>query len=530
MSEIPYRITFRGPFAVHTPVGTEITPKGLKARALIALVAEAPDRKRARRWLEARLWSDRGPAQAAGSLRQCLFEIRTAFGAHSALIQSDRSKVWLLADRLGTDLEEAEGDREILEGLDVPDPEFEDWLRMLRQRHDRREPRRVPPQGATVIRGLRVHCLGRSDGPAQARITAQILADQIGRNIEDHVTAWRVSDLNAEAIRRTDLEVVCELSQSATHSVAFLRIVHLGTRRVLFSGFRQAATGVSQLLSDEGLAEFAHDAAMRCLERLPLAVGLDQPEAVAAGFAQLALRRLSSFETGQIAEADGLMARAHAADGNALWLGWRGFLSMARVVDRQDAAPELRDEAHAFCRTVVEKAGTNAQALALVALTRTMLFDDVEGGGELARLALVCNPANLFARQVLAVINGAAGRHEDAYALSSFCQPALAREDLRHLWDLYHCLVCISTRRFDEATAAAKRAIARAPSFAAPRRQLVALAIHAGDHSEARQQVEALARIEAGFSVDRMLRDPEYPVTTLRRAGLMEFNAASLER
>ena len=116
-----------GVFEVRDEAGQDRTPRGAKARALLALLARTPGHRRPRRWLEARLWSDRGQEQASGSLRQALTEVRKALGPLAERLTSDRDGVALagfgsdLADPVGARQALARG-REFLEGIDVLDP------------------------------------------------------------------------------------------------------------------------------------------------------------------------------------------------------------------------------------------------------------------------------------------------------------------------------------------------------------------------------------------------------------------------
>ena len=100
-----------GVFEVRDDEGRDCTPRGAKARAILAMLCQTPDRRRARRWLEARLWSDRAAEQASGSLRQSLMEIRKALGPEAALLVADRDSVRLSGVRtdLETDRETAAG-------------------------------------------------------------------------------------------------------------------------------------------------------------------------------------------------------------------------------------------------------------------------------------------------------------------------------------------------------------------------------------------------------------------------------------
>lgn len=133
------RISVRllGTFAVLDPAGNDISPKGRKAQAVIAMLCTGRDGKRTRTWLQTHLWSDRAQPQAAGSLRSCLHEIRTAFGDHASCITADRTKVEIDLDHVAIDLREMSSSQwletvssgtEFMEGCDIIDAEFIDWL------------------------------------------------------------------------------------------------------------------------------------------------------------------------------------------------------------------------------------------------------------------------------------------------------------------------------------------------------------------------------------------------------------------
>lgn len=127
--------------AIRLVDGADITPRGRKSRALLAFLL-IEDRPVARDQLAGLLWSERGQAQAHGSLRQCLTELRDL----APTIRIERHQVTL--DRPATDLgvmlaAAADGDAETLasnlargsdlfEDLDGVDLAFDDWLRAVR--------------------------------------------------------------------------------------------------------------------------------------------------------------------------------------------------------------------------------------------------------------------------------------------------------------------------------------------------------------------------------------------------------------
>ena len=96
-------ISVIGAFRVLARDGEDLTPRGRKARALLAILALTPTRRRSRPALQDKLWSDRGPEQGADSLRQTLTEIRRAFG--------ERYRSCLITDMRGVGLGRGAGHR-----------------------------------------------------------------------------------------------------------------------------------------------------------------------------------------------------------------------------------------------------------------------------------------------------------------------------------------------------------------------------------------------------------------------------------
>jgi TolB-like protein len=123
-----------------------------KSRALLAYLALPAGRGHARSKLVDLLWSNRGDEQARNSLRQALTELGRALETgQPGLLIKDHDTIALDAgavevDALVFERLTAAGNAEdlrradelfvgdLLDGIDIPDPNFEDWLRLERQR------------------------------------------------------------------------------------------------------------------------------------------------------------------------------------------------------------------------------------------------------------------------------------------------------------------------------------------------------------------------------------------------------------
>jgi len=144
-----------GPFAITDAKGNIITPKAQKTCAMLAMLILSPRATRTRVWLRDKLWSDRGEEQGAASLRQALLDARRTLSKHGvdvvladkksisldlSKINIDTERLMLPADESGLEPEAFERalKEDLLEGMDIRDPEFEDWLTLERQVWQRR--------------------------------------------------------------------------------------------------------------------------------------------------------------------------------------------------------------------------------------------------------------------------------------------------------------------------------------------------------------------------------------------------------
>lgn len=132
--------------------GQVIDVSGRKERALVAFLGMPPGELRSRDKLCGLLWGDRGDKQARDSLKQALHRLRSSFEFVLPLpIFADREFLALDRTAVAVDVQEfeqliSEGTPEaiaratalyrgdLLDGLDVRDPAFEEWLLIERQR------------------------------------------------------------------------------------------------------------------------------------------------------------------------------------------------------------------------------------------------------------------------------------------------------------------------------------------------------------------------------------------------------------
>jgi TolB-like protein len=145
-------LTLFGGFQARLATGQVIDLPGQKDRALLAILALSAGTTRSRDKLASLLWSDRGDQQARDSLKHALTRLRQCLepvspspivaGRESAKLDPSGLAIdvatfeRLLGERTPESLEKAtvlyRGD--LLEGIGIRDPAFEDWLLVERQR------------------------------------------------------------------------------------------------------------------------------------------------------------------------------------------------------------------------------------------------------------------------------------------------------------------------------------------------------------------------------------------------------------
>ncbi len=117
-----------GPLRFAVSDGRRLRLPGGRQQALLALLASAPDMWRHRSWLIDKLWSDSAPDRGRANLRQLLHATRQSLGAEFAdLFDVASDCIGLRPQRVR--LAGGPEDGELLEGFDLSQEGFEDWLR-----------------------------------------------------------------------------------------------------------------------------------------------------------------------------------------------------------------------------------------------------------------------------------------------------------------------------------------------------------------------------------------------------------------
>ena len=530
------RIFLSGPFRIETAAGADITPKGAKNQALLALLATSPDLFRNRRWLEDKLWSDRCADQASASLRQALSELRRALGDAHLVLVADRQKVGLKRAEVLVELSPA-GEPEFLEGIDIRDPEFADWLRNERHRQISLAPvphdlfaaqgagdahRRALPPARRGERRATVVVLQKSrmvaDGLA---LLEDLFIDGVALSLREALGVTVYTRRQTPDLPGTIVVCVQAMAGAGGERLLRARATEAETERLLWSG-SSAGLGGFHGPDDLGLVQFCN----QVIEVLGDAISLRTeggPTLDVQVLQRLAVRKLWTMVPERLAEAEVLLNLADGMVPCGLNAARRAQIRTLQMIERHRGdAQVLREEAVALTRIALERDPNNSMVLAVTAYVRCVTDPTPAYGAELARRSVRLNPNNPLAWDSLSYARLHAGQISEAHEIALRVQRIGAASPNKFWWDMGLCLTAAVTGNTRLALEMAESSLAGAPDFRAALRHVVALSAGADRPEAAVDAARNLQRLEEDFSIDALAHDPAYPVGVLRRSGILQ--------
>lgn len=184
------------------PGGFEI--KGAKHRALFALLATAPYGRRTRSYMQNLLWGTSCHDGGRQSLRTALSTIKSAMGpafdqlltVNNTEISLDLSRVEFLGGQGGS----GPGGGEFLEGIDIRDDDFNDWLLGVRQ---------APERFLALISGVPAAPMTPSVLPTIAILPFRLV---LGEEVHSVLGDWIAEEICRSLSRSHLLSVISHLS------------------------------------------------------------------------------------------------------------------------------------------------------------------------------------------------------------------------------------------------------------------------------------------------------------------------------
>ncbi|PKA44946.1 SARP family transcriptional regulator (plasmid) [Rhizobium sullae] len=567
----PFRMFLLGPFALVDAGGRPVTPKSKKAQALLAMLALSARGSRSRIWLRDKLWSDRSDDQAAASLRQALLDIHKTLGAARDLLIADKNTVWLDMDRLVLDTDlvvrmERSADQitdELLEGIDIRDPEFEDWLALERQNwyrrldegqvHDVFEPRQQPSRDIAKHSAL-LPLTGAPDRPRQGKALEiassnsyrgpgdggwqWIMALQspivVGAGEGGQIAATRFQNLIAKAIidglgigvtdlsftlpdieqreQQISLPIFLQLRLTFDGDMVLIELVmkHLINNRIHWLGsqaisrtqFERGEFGTAAALISQTVDQLAYFQETQANDGRLSQDGL-LIDAVNAIF------RLSR---GDLDNAERRLEEQIQYQPRSSTFAWLSFIRTFQVGQRFNALDaHLIEEAQVYARKALELDPQNSVSLALVGHVHSFLFGEYDYAANLFEKSIRLNPALPLSWDLYAMLHCYAGQPDKAVAMARWVQELGVYSPHRYYFDTTKCIAAALAGDHAAAIAAGEEALRSRPNFNSLLRYLASSHAHSGDLGGARHYLQRLEVVEGGFSINA-LRGSGYPL------------------
>ncbi|MEM0900081.1 MAG: hypothetical protein AAGI92_09050 [Pseudomonadota bacterium] len=569
-----FQIRLHGPFRVTDDAGLDRTPRTAHGRAMLAMLAVAPNNERANKWLEDRLWSDRMEESASGSRRTCIHTLRKHFGKHLPVIQTDMSIVSLNMEYFSIEARTADNHSQFLEGINISDSEFNNWLRDERHRRDFEKdcgyeegealgsqdvstpspdesafgstvysPRvhpntvgahRAPPDGiissssssseAAVSPSL-VVLHDENATPSREGLLAQGLSSSIGQILKDHSLA-RVIVSNERHMYEPDAQMSAPagsliLSMSAVDKSNLMRLAlkDLETRNQVWSEVLEVKKDTSPSQLPDALLRGINVASRAAADWFASASN-GQNRAIMEY--QNGVRLVSNHTPDAYVEADACFQRAYEFVPNGVYLAWRAYIRSFMVAEMMPyQAQQLKDEVEEFVAKAIELAPLNSLVLSLCAHVKFTVFLSSISAFELAKRSIELSPANAFGWACLGVSESHLGRPENGIRHCRRARNIAGGSHFRSHIEILCCIVAVMAGKFEEARHFGELGHDAAPSLAAPLRFLTAIYFHNQDEQRAQEMLEKLQELEPGFRL-RDLKAKDYPSESLRKSALIK--------
>lgn len=553
------RLQLVGSFRLLDSSGADITPRGQRAKALIAVLALSSDGIRGRKWIEGVLWSDRAPPQASGSLRQELSSVRKHLQAAGVdVLSADREVVRLDLDKLSIDLNDPASyypQRDLLEGLDVGDPEFEDWLRDERQSRKasrvandiagaEAQKRQVPHAQTGAAAGTfcampgtlpERPCIGLVwDAPVEpgcvANTTGELFIDSLERTLQSFdaidIFDFRTSHAQpSSGLTRPGPDWMISVAArpiGASVSLSVRLTSNDGQRKI----WTQSRVLDFATLTDPDhleLSALVNDTAFVTVDtvlKTPIPANATRHEAARLSLG--ALYRIFGLRNEDLDQAENMLLRAYELEKKSSYLAWLLFIHVTRLGERKVGPSEpYYEQVREFARRAVESDPFNPISLSLAALAYSFVFQEYDYALDLADRAVKANPSFAIARDIRALTLGYLGDAERGYSEAIIARQLGGPPQYRYLIDTTCCILSAISGRFEESIRHGHRVMAQQPNYLPALRYTAGSYGNCGQLDAARATLTRLRELEPDFSLE-LLRDRDYPVAGIRGSTVIQ--------
>lgn len=530
------RLHVLGPFRLCDAANRPIQLRSRKAQALLALLALSPRGERTRVWLRDKLWSTSDERRSSTNLRQILFELRRDIGPMAdRAIEFGPQTISLRVGRVWVDRQAVETDAslfhglglnettELLEGLDVGDPEFEDWLSVERgiwaDRAETLDATDIPaPASNRAIVGP------MAERSASQRVSLALLksvlhgADSLGLHLADRLVEGIANSIRElQPVRILDLRdqngSVEDLVASAnTEFYCRLRLLRIGdsvtltffvhrVSRMALEWSQSIQCRIDDLIAYDGrviqgfVAQNVDRLVRTLLESIP--EEQDGGDVLRSGYA--AMNLIFRMNDDALTQAMSLLDRPDMGR-SPLHAALRSYIASFHVGD--NIGP-YTDEARELLRAEIadRMSPTPFNSIALASLGHVLgyVFHEYEASGAVLEQAIRLNPAQAFAWDHYAlnkIYTGDFKAAQDAAERAAFLG---AYSPISFSYETTLAMASTLSGDYDRAVIAARRALQIQPRSNAALRYLMIAHSARGERTQAEGIRDRLLQLDPEF-------------------------------
>lgn len=524
MTQKLIEINLFGACIVRSADRTSYDLKGMKHRALLVLLATAPFGRRTRSFLQATLWGTSCYDSGRQSLRRALSDVKRLLGDDfDKLISSTNSDIALDLTKVRFIGEAGAG--EFLEGLDVKDEGFEDWLRSMRSNPEQLYSLYSPAVQATTTRSV----------PSIAILPFPMV---VGEPAEAVLGDWLAEEVCRSLSRSNLINVITHLSarQMIQQSFDLSQVrTRLGVDYAVTGSFRVVDGSVvldaDMVDAREGrimwtrrfsgkIGEFLHasgDAINEIVQTVGRAiaseavrharnnkiVNLADHQLLVAGVGLMHELRLTSFARSRQLIEESIRRSPNSAEAHA-WLaewyvmsvfnGWSTDMAHEKGMAKDHIARALDiDPENAFCLTIDGVVHNN-------------LLQQLDVAEDRFQRALELNPNESLSWLFSGILHAFRDESEEAVARSEKALRLSPLDPWRYFYDSFMASSLISAGKFEEALGYADRSIKVNDRHYSTHRAKICALHHLGRSKEASRAANEFMARQPDFTVAEYLK------------------------
>ncbi|SIO01353.1 hypothetical protein [Vannielia litorea] len=522
-----------GVFALSWEDGDEIRIRSTKIRAMLAMLATAPEGTRTRAWLQDMLWGRSGHEHGRASLRRALTDLRGIFGDDFAeLFEVNNSEVRLHLERIRVTGTLEDGD--FLEGTEIAEDGFEEWIQTQRKSNRtvlsavaRTRPGRVAQE--ILNRGLHLHpavailpfATARGyQGPVQL---GDMISEEISRALSrshmlDVISHLSCRTLDARSVAleeirdKLDADYVVAGNYRTQGDRMTLNADFIDIKTGRISWTREMSSSLSDFLrgGDELVGGLAGEIGRAVMDTsLDLAAAAPLPDVDSHALLMSSITLMHRLSVQSFAKSKTYLEQViERVPDSAVLHGWMGKWHVLSVV--QGWSSRLDEDtatARDFTARALDIQPDNSFALTMDGLVNNNLLKRHDVAMRRFDEAIEIDPNNALAWLLKGVLHAFTDDGERAVTFTNRARALSPLDPQAYYFDSLSAAARLTAQDFEGALELADRSMrANRRHVSTLRARIVAL-YYLGRMEEARDTAEALLRADPGFNIRGYLRN-----------------------